>query len=88
MTNLVVAVAENSFKNPSLILCYYINTTSQLQIVRSANIPNWHFERIVFPGERFLFEAPPAGRLEIHTNTLVTTIVSDPICCDRLRIDE
>jgi len=37
----------------ALILCWYLNTTSKVQIARITNIPNWYFERTVFPGERF-----------------------------------
>lgn len=84
MTSLVVAVAENSFNYSGLILCHYINTTSHLQILRSADMPNWYLERVVFPGERLLFAAPPVAQLEIHTNTTPTAIVSDTICCESL----
>ncbi|MGL4377128.1 MAG: DUF1830 domain-containing protein, partial [Microcoleaceae cyanobacterium] len=27
------------------ILCWYINITSQVQVIRISNIPNWYFER-------------------------------------------
>ncbi|XGW00685.1 MAG: DUF1830 domain-containing protein [Leptolyngbya sp. BL-A-14] len=30
-----------------------------MQIPRIVNIPNWYFERVVFSGQRFLFETPP-----------------------------
>jgi hypothetical protein len=41
------------------ILCYYYNDTQRTKLVRITNIPNWYFERVVFPGERLLFEALP-----------------------------
>jgi hypothetical protein len=33
----------------SVILCCYVNATSQIQVSRITNIPNWYFERVVFP---------------------------------------
>lgn len=70
------------------ILCSYVNATSLLQIARIANISNWYFERVVFPGQRLLFEALPDAQLEIHTYEMVSVILSDTILCDRLRIKE
>jgi hypothetical protein len=72
----------------SQILCCYINATSKIQISRISNIPNWYFERVVFPGQRLVFEAPPQAVLEIHTGTVASAILSDNIPCDRLCIDE
>jgi Domain of unknown function (DUF1830) len=68
------------------ILCYYTNTTRQMQIIRSANTTKYCFERIVFPGQRLLFEAIPEAQIEIHTGTMVTAILSDRIPCTRLRV--
>lgn len=46
----------------------YINNTSRLQIIRIVNHPARYFERVVFPGQRLLFESPPDFELEIYTN--------------------
>ncbi|MEG4532074.1 DUF1830 domain-containing protein [Microcoleus sp. D2_18a_D3] len=72
----------------SKILCCYVNATSQIQIARIANIPNWYFERVVFPGQRLVFEAMPAAALEIHTGMMASAILSDKIPCARLQINE
>ena len=72
----------------SKILCCYVNATSQIQIARIANIPNWYFERVVFPGQRLVFEAMRASALEIHTGMMASAILSDKIPCDRLQINE
>lgn len=72
----------------SKILCCYVNATSQIQIARISNIPNWYFERVVFPGQRLVFEAMPAAALEIHTGMMASAILSDKIPCDRLQINE
>ncbi|WP_408643898.1 DUF1830 domain-containing protein [cyanobacterium endosymbiont of Epithemia turgida] len=37
-----------------IILCCYVNATSQIQVVRIANVPNWYFERVVFPGQQLM----------------------------------
>jgi hypothetical protein len=70
------------------ILCGYVNATSQIQVVRITNIPNWYFERVIFPGQRLLFEALQSAHLEIHTGMMVSAILSDKIPCNCLRINE
>jgi len=70
------------------ILCWYLNTTSKVQIARITNIPNWYFERTVFPGERFLFEALPEAQLEVCRSTETGGIVCERTLCDRLRVEE
>ena len=69
-------------------LCCYVNATSQIQIARISNVSNWYFERVVFPGQRLVFEALPKALLEIHTGMMASAILSDTIPCERLRIDE
>ncbi len=68
------------------ILCCYVNATSKIQIARVTNIPNWYFERVVFPGQRLVFEAFPEALLEIHTGMMASAILSDRIPCQRLRV--
>ena len=70
------------------ILCCYVNATSKIQIARISNIDNWYFERVVFPGQRLVFETPPQSVLEIHTGMMATAILSDNIPCERLCINE
>ncbi|MGL5060319.1 MAG: DUF1830 domain-containing protein [Microcoleus sp.] len=70
------------------MVCCYVNATNQIQIARIANIPNWYFERVVFPGQRLVFEAMSAAVLEIHTGMMASAILSDKIPCDRLQISE
>ncbi|AFY50010.1 protein of unknown function (DUF1830) [Nostoc sp. PCC 7524] len=70
------------------ILCCYVNATSKIQVARISNIPNWYFERVVFPGQRLVFEAPLESQMEIHTGMMASAILSDTIPCDRLIINE
>lgn len=69
------------------MLCCYVNATSKIQVVRITNMPNWYFERVVFPGQRLVFEALPAAQLEIHCGMMASAILADTIPCDRLRIE-
>jgi Domain of unknown function (DUF1830) len=70
------------------ILCCYVNATSKMQVARISNIPNWYFERVVFPGQRLVFEAPKEAQMEIHTGMMASAILSDTIGCDRLALRE
>jgi len=42
-----------------------MNPTNQMQIARIVDIPNWVFERVVFPRQRLYFEAIAEAHLEI-----------------------
>ena len=69
------------------LLCCYVNSTRKIQILRIANVSYCHFERVIFSGQRILFEAPRNAHLEIYTCDMCSAILSDKIPCDRLRID-
>ena len=69
-------------------LCCYVNATSQIQVARITNIENWYFERVVFPGQRLVFEALPQAQLEVHTGMMASAILSDTIPCERLAISD
>lgn len=69
------------------ILCCYVNATSQIQIARITNIPNWYFERVVFPGQRLVFEAHESAVLEIHSGMMASAILSDTIPCTKLKLN-
>lgn len=69
-------------------LCYYGNFTSKIQIARIKNIPNLNFERVVFPGDRLLFEAQPEAQLEVYISRTGSEILLNKISCDRLRVKE
>lgn len=68
------------------ILCCYVNATSQIQVTRITNITNWYFERVVFPGQRLVFEASLNAILEIHSGMMASAILSDTIPCTKLRL--
>ncbi|MEA5510655.1 DUF1830 domain-containing protein [Crocosphaera sp. UHCC 0190] len=70
------------------LLCCYVNATNQIQVVRITNLPKWYFERVVFPGQRLVFETLPKAQLEIHTGMMASAILSDTIPCERLCIND
>lgn len=70
------------------LLCCYVNGTQKMLIARIANSPNCQFERVIFPQERCLFEAPPNAQLEIHRHTEMGMILADRIPCSYLRVCE
>lgn len=76
------------FKCSEQLLCLYANATSQMQILQIVNIPNWKFERVIFPGQRLVFEAVPNAQLQIYTCITGSPILLDRIACNCLRINE
>ncbi|MEO0870070.1 MAG: DUF1830 domain-containing protein, partial [Cyanobacteria bacterium J06642_11] len=53
---------------------------------RITYIPNWYFERVVFPGQRLIFETAVEGQLEIHSGSMASSILEDTVPCTRLQI--
>lgn len=72
----------------SKIVCCYVNATSKIQIARITNVPNWYFERVVFPGQHLIFEAVSTAQLEIHTGMMASSILSDMIPCVQLQVED
>jgi hypothetical protein len=70
------------------LLCCYVNVTDKIQVARITNVPSWYFERVVFPGQRLVFEAVREAQLEIHTGMMASAILSDTIACERLILQE
>jgi hypothetical protein len=68
------------------IACCYVNTSSKVQIARITNVDNWYFERVAFPGQHLVFEAPMNAYLEIHTGYMASAVMADRIPCIRLEI--
>ena len=70
------------------VLCCYVNPSDRIQVARITNIPNWYFERVVFPQQRLVFEAVPQALLEIHSGMMASAILSDTIPCERLCVND
>ena len=65
-------------------LCCYVNNSNNIQVARITNIDRWYFERVVFPGQRLLFEAPRSAELEIFTGSFSTALLSQRIKCEKI----
>jgi hypothetical protein len=52
--------------------------------LRIADVPDWYFERVIFPGQRLLFEAPAKAFLEIYTSSMASAILAERIRCETL----
>ena len=87
MTYLLSLLGTDSPKAPVQILCYYINDTSTMQIIRAMSGVKCQFERIVFSGERILFKASPESYLEVYSSLISGTKFSK-IDCKLLHIHE
>ena len=74
-------------EDSAAIICCYVNASSKIQVARITNVPNWYFERVVFPGQRLMFEAPQNAQLEIHTGMMASAILSDTIPCTTLMLE-
>ena len=85
MAQIIDPIPEDDNK---VLLCCYVNATSQIQIARITNIEDWYFERVVFPGQRLVFEAVSRGILEIHSGMMASAILSDTILCRRLAMED
>lgn len=70
------------------ILCYYANSTSQIQMVSVVQASQWLFERVVFPGQRFLFEAVPDALLEVRSPSALYGRLTRQIPCKELQVKE
>lgn len=70
------------------VFCCYTNSTREIKLARIVNIPNWYFERVIFPGEKLLFEALPEAELEIYVGTVSTIAPAEMISCGRLIVKD
>jgi hypothetical protein len=85
MSYLFPLLSELLKKEPSQVICYYINRTKETQIIHVMNSPNDQPEYIVFPEERILFPAFPDAHLEINLARTDGTVL-DKIPCKLLNI--
>jgi hypothetical protein len=67
------------------ILCFYRNPTPSLQVIRSTRSSRWRFERVVFPGQRLMFEAIGGAELAVYSRQ-AAPVPSQVIPCKQLRV--
>lgn len=79
---------NQNLENADRILCFHINETSQIQIIRLRNIPKLKYQRVIFPGERLFFEAVPNAVLEIYSCKDGQKNLSSVQLCDRIQVNQ
>ena len=79
------ALIKGVLQPPTTISCQYQNNTDALQVVCISNIEGFFLERVVFSGQKLLFETSAEAVLEVHSGAMPTAIVVDRIPCLRLR---
>ncbi|MBD0346253.1 MAG: DUF1830 domain-containing protein [Coleofasciculus sp. Co-bin14] len=70
-----------------LFLGSYTNTSNQLQVIRIVNLEGYLFERVMFPGQRILFEAPSNAELEVYMGQFGQSILMEKMPVDNLLIE-
>lgn len=68
-------------------LCCYLNSTHKMQLVRVRENNSHRLEKIVFPHQRFLFEAMADKKLEVYIEQEEKEILHDTISCNDLQIE-
>ena len=71
--------------NSQLILCCYINQTQRIQIAKLLSSTAEDRVKVVFPGERFLFEATTDNKLEVYISLADRIALLDSISCPALK---
>jgi len=69
------------------ILCYYINESKNIEVIRAMNGAKCNFERVLFSEERILFTTFPESYLHIYS-FLLHRIRSSKVDCKLLNINE
>lgn len=68
------------------VLCCYINATKRIQVARLSHLPEGDWEHILFPSQRFLFEAPPEAILEIYKSPALSVTSPEYTPCHTLQV--
>ncbi|MBW4534354.1 MAG: DUF1830 domain-containing protein [Pleurocapsa minor HA4230-MV1] len=69
------------------ILCAYQNLSSNWQIIKITNIPNYYWEKAVLPGQKIVFITSIKAILKIFSADNITAILIDNISCQKLKIN-
>jgi hypothetical protein len=68
------------------ILCYYMNATKRIQVVRLSHLTEGEWEHILFPAQNFMFEAPPEAMLEVYKSPTLSIAPPEYILCRTLQV--
>ncbi|MGB3615628.1 MAG: DUF1830 domain-containing protein [Elainellaceae cyanobacterium] len=87
-TSFVTRQHANAVSITDQILCYYVNHSSELQVLRIQGPANFYFEKVVFAQERLLFDAPRTATLEVFTQAKAADLALQKTPCHRLQVRE
>ena len=62
--------------------CFYINASDRVQVVRLTGSPHIDLERVIFPGQRLMFEAPLEAVLEVYAGEEEGELQQSLACSD------
>ena len=77
--------AQHTVLSPP-ILCYYMNATKRIQVVRLSHLREGEWEHILFPAQNFMFEAPPEAMLEVYKSPALSIAPPEYILCRTLKV--
>jgi len=77
---------QSSDREEAMISCFYANESPNLEILRIDTIAGWYFEKVVFPQQRLVFEAPAESVLDIYTCEFGSAVLADRLSCERLKM--
>ena len=84
----MTSTKDSQLTNASTHTLYsYANSTCNLQVIRIANVPNYYFERVIFPKQRLLFEAQSNAELEVYTGEQGQAILLKKIPINCLKVE-
>ncbi|MEL6499812.1 MAG: DUF1830 domain-containing protein [Cyanobacteria bacterium J06623_1] len=69
-------------------LCYHVNSTNRIQLIRLWNGKKYQLEKIVFPQQRILFIATPEEILEVHTKQESEQVLAAIFVCHNLQVKQ
>ena len=65
-------------------LCYYFNPSSRVQVAKLVGRSLNDWERVVFPRDRILFDAPESAWLEVYSQDDRQTVLEQRLSCSQL----
>jgi Domain of unknown function (DUF1830) len=68
------------------VLCCYVNATKRIQVVRLSHLSEGEWEHILFPAQRFMFEAPPEAMLVVFKSPALSVTPPENIPCHTLQV--
>ena len=67
------------------VRCSYQNLSSNWQIIKITNIPNYHWEKVVMPGQKVIFKSSIKANLKVFSTKNITAMLIDTISCQKLK---